>query len=152
MALGGAMDDMLRASSKLIDPAEYAKVGTEHAHQVALFIWASQHFDEFPELRFMFAIPNGGERNVKVASRLKAEGVKAGVADVFLPVPRLPRYNGLFIEMKKPKGVLRPDQRTFGKEMIARGYAFAVAYSWQHAAAYIAQYLKNPRSFINTPL
>ena len=34
-----------------------------------------------------FAIANGGLRNIIVAKKLKAEGVKAGVADLFLMIP-----------------------------------------------------------------
>lgn len=92
-----------KAPSKLT-PEGYAAAGTEHAHQVAVFMWAAQ---EAPKewrsaLQFMFAIPNGGERNKAVAARLKAEGVKSGVPDIMLPV-RKGRYAGLFIELKKPR-------------------------------------------------
>src|SRR5262245_32523350 len=91
-------------AKKLITPEEYAATGSEHAEQVALFMWAWDHRDEFPELQSMFAIPNGSERAKPVAARLKAEGVKAGVSDVFLPLPIVHNsgmYAGLWIEMKK---------------------------------------------------
>lgn len=92
------------AKRKGLTPEGYAAAGTEHAHQVAVFMWAAQ---EAPKewrsaLQFMFAIPNGGERNKAVAARLKAEGVKSGVPDIMLPV-RKGRYAGLFIELKKPR-------------------------------------------------
>ena len=56
----------------------------EHDQQVLLFRWASH----YRELDCMYAIPNGGHRDVRVAARLKAEGVKAGVPDICLPIPR----------------------------------------------------------------
>src|ERR1043166_9911283 len=39
-------------------------------------------------LKWLHAIPNGGERTARTAALLKAEGVRKGGADVFLPVPR----------------------------------------------------------------
>ena len=60
----------------------------EAEHQAALFRWASLVSLRLPELRLLFAVPNGGHRHRAVAARLKDEGVKAGVPDLFLPVPR----------------------------------------------------------------
>ena len=82
-------------------PESLAKAGSEHAEQTALFCWAAlpEVRAEYPVLELMFAIPNGGERNKIVAGNLKAEGVKAGVLDIFLPVPSK-GWHGLFIEMK----------------------------------------------------
>jgi len=58
-----------------------------------------------------WAVPNGGQRNVIVASKLKAEGVKAGVPDITLI------HDGMYygLEVKKPKtttpqGKLSPSQ------------------------------------------
>lgn len=52
-----------------------------------------------PEYGLIFAIPNGGARHPAVAAKLKSEGVKAGVPDLFLPVARH-GYHGMFIELK----------------------------------------------------
>ena len=65
-----------------------------------------------------FAIPNGGKRNLITATKLKAEGVKAGVPDICV----LNDGRVFFLEVKRPasttggKGRLSPAQ----KEMIAR--------------------------------
>jgi hypothetical protein len=58
----------------------------------------------------LFAIPNGGKRNVITASILKAEGVVAGIPDLFLAQPSL-HYSGLFVEMKSTKGRLSDNQK-----------------------------------------
>ena len=46
----------------------------------------------------IFAIPNGGKRNISTAKKLKAEGVVPGVPDLFIPAW------GIWIEMKRQKG------------------------------------------------
>ena len=82
----------------------YCKDGTlsEHAEQVAFMKWAKSWLPV--ELRpLIFAIPNGGKRNIVTAMKLKAEGVEPGVPDIFFAHARL-GYHGLFIEMKKVKG------------------------------------------------
>ena len=75
---------------------------TEHDEQVALFRWAALAEKQMPELHLMFAVPNGGARSKATAGKLKAEGVKPGVPDVVLPVPRGP-YGACYIELKRPK-------------------------------------------------
>ena len=59
---------------------------SEHLHQKALFEWADRMEGAWPELRLMYAIPNGGLRTKAQAGKLKAEGVKPGVPDIHLPV------------------------------------------------------------------
>ena len=124
-------------------PEDYAKAGTEHAHQVALFMWASQHREEYPCLKWMYAVPNGGERNVAVAGRLKAEGVKSGISDVCLPVARMKaadKYHGLYIEMKKPGGKESKEQIEFGEFLVAQGYYYIMCDHWEKARDIIIAY------------
>src|SRR4051812_28710500 len=83
---------------KIMTPEEYAASGTEHALQVAVFMWINQTGQhQFPNLNLLFAVPNGGLRHIATAANLVAEGVKRGVPDLVLPVPVAP-YHGLFIE------------------------------------------------------
>src|SRR5262245_57905739 len=58
----------------------------ERQHQVALIKWVRSVKDAYPVLRLLYAVPNGGLRNIKVARKLKAEVVMTGVADLCLPV------------------------------------------------------------------
>ena len=46
--------------------------------------WFRYQYPEFKNV--LFAIPNGGKRNISTAKRLKSEGVVPGVADLFLAV------------------------------------------------------------------
>lgn len=126
-----------------ITPESLAKPGTEHAHQVALFCWAAMNREKYPELEWMFAIPNGGLRDKITAVRLKAEGVRSGVSDIFLPAVREP-YAGLFIEMKEPKKGKESDkQREFGDHVIVQGYVYRCCWGWEEARDLIVDYLED---------
>lgn len=69
----------------------------EGEEQAALFRWAQFQSGKYPELDLMFHIPNGGKRGKAEAARFKAEGVKAGVPDIFFPKAK-------WIETKRPGG------------------------------------------------
>jgi hypothetical protein len=70
------------------------KVPTEHQEQVAFIQWFRR---TYPDVR-IFAIPNGEARSQSAGARLKAEGVSAGVPDLFIPA-----WN-TWIEMKRSDG------------------------------------------------
>lgn len=71
---------------------------------------------QYPKLtNRLFAIPNGGSRNIIEAVRLKREGVLAGVCDIFLTVPKK-GFSGLFCEVKTKQGRLSQNQIEFIKE------------------------------------
>jgi hypothetical protein len=115
----------------------------EHDEQVNLMKWWSLSCRSFGvDERLLFAIPNGGERNVIVAARLKAEGVRAGVPDLFLAHPNN-EYHGLFIEMKKAKGgIVSDNQKCYLDLLKANGYRAEVCHGWIQAKQIIEDYLK----------
>jgi hypothetical protein len=98
-----------------------------------------------PQLRWLFAIPNGGKR--KNGWWEKAEGLKKGVHDIFLPVPvYIPAdtetiHHGLFIEMKFNKNKLTKEQKEFKAAMDAEGYKTVTCYSFEEAKQAIIDYL-----------
>jgi VRR-NUC domain-containing protein len=124
-------------------PEQLASAGTEAAHQTALFCWAAlpEQQTKYPELQLMFHIPNGGTRNKAEAGNLKAQGVKAGVPDIFLPVPKA-WYAGLFIEMKVKPNKTSKQQDDYIDELIAQSYDTKICYSWIEAKDYIIGYLE----------
>ena len=130
----------------MLTPEQIARAGTESAHQKALFAWMAQQTD-YPELKLAFAIPNGGLRDKVTAARLKAEGAKAGVWDIFLPVPR-GRWHGLFIEMKVGNNVLTTPQTDFISKL-ADNYAFMVCYSWEEARGALLWYMEKGAYYAN---
>lgn len=131
-------------------PAQIAGT-TEHSQQAAFFCWANSIKKDYPMLRFMFAVPNGGERNKVAAARLVAEGVKSGAPDIFLPYPKIRNnqvlYHGLFIEMKRPKSVglaagrLTANQIEFQDYLISQNYAHIIAFDYLQAANAVLEYL-----------
>lgn len=128
-------------------PEQLARTGSETAHQRALFAWAALNRAKYPCLKYMFAIPNGGERNIKVAAGLKAEGVKSGVPDIFLPAPGWGKH-GLFIEMKKEmyrnrkNGGCSDEQLGYIEYLSGCGYTVRVCYNWIEASEVIVNYLE----------
>lgn len=117
------------------------RVVSEDVEQMCLFRWAKYRTGSFPELRVMFAIPNGGFRHIQTAARLKATGVKAGVPDICLPVA-VGHYHGLFIEMKRRKGGRVSDaQSEFMGMLRHQGYCCIVCKGWEEAAMAIEKYL-----------
>ena len=115
---------------------------SEKQQQTALFRWARMQRTAYPELRLLIHIPNGGRRDKVTAWQLKQEGVKAGVSDLLLPVPR-GGYHGLWLELKndKPRGVVTAEQRQWLADMDEQGYAADVAYGWEMAVERIQGYL-----------
>jgi len=116
----------------------------EHLEQCALMRWAEYQAKARPELALLFAIPNGGARHPAVASKLKAEGVKAGVPDLFLPVPRIWRgmaFNGLFVEMKAGRNKPTVEQLWWHTQLVYQGYRVGVCWSWEAAKDLIEEYL-----------
>jgi hypothetical protein len=113
----------------------------EHQEQVALFQWAALVANKYPELALMFAIPNGGKRDIRTAAKLKAEGVKAGVPDVFLPVAR-GGYFGMFIELKSLTGRASQAQLAMMDSLSSQGYKCIVCKGWSIAKDSIMSYLR----------
>lgn len=115
--------------------------GTEHEHQVTLFSWAALEQHRFPELEFMFAVPNGGKRDPRVAAKLKLEGVRRGVPDVWLPVPR-GGYHGLVFEMKSGDNKETAEQKKYLRFLSQQGYLTATCYTWEDAKVLVENYLE----------
>lgn len=143
-------------------------IKSEHAEQIEVFRWVKEvayagfelvlanepkpydksRLNPVPTLSLMHAIPNGGARgndsttNKIRGAMLKAEGVKKGVPDIFLPVP-LNGYHGLYIEMKvadEKKGRPSREQIDFLLSVGKLGYAYAICYGAEQAKSAIAKY------------
>ena len=129
------------------------KVMSEDGHQVVLFQWAALAKGKYPELAWLYAVPNGGLRSKAVAGKLKAQGVKSGVPDIQLDVARQ-GFHGLRIELKapevkaapgitkrKPPGRTSTEQDAWLEQLRSQGYRAEVAYGWPDAMEILVDYL-----------
>lgn len=112
----------------------------ESQEQKALFKWWRVYSRHAPHL-VMYHIPNGGRRDKITGARLKAEGVVAGVPDVFLASPRQ-GFHGLYIEMKRRKGgSLESSQKDIIARLRQAGYRVEVCKGWLEAREVVENYL-----------
>lgn len=118
-----------------------AAVMTEAEEQRTLFEWINRASGKYPELQLCFHIANGGSRNKIEAHNLKLQGVKPGVPDLMLPVPR-GGYHGLFIELKRTKGGrASEEQQVWIRSLNRLGYKAMICHGWVEAAEAIKEYL-----------
>jgi len=116
-------------------------IPSEHEEQKAVIEWVLWNQNKYPELRLLFAVPNGGHRNKIVAAKLKAEGVKPGVPDLILPVARC-EYHGLAIEMKRRKGwSLSNDQEWWIHSLNEQKYKAIICKGADEAIKALTEYL-----------
>ncbi len=115
------------------------KLGEEAILQINLLNWFYEKYPEFADDVYHFA----GERvcSVQQGRTLKRMGVKRGVADLFLAVPR-GTFGGLWLELKVNNGKLSGSQRDFLERMINRGYAAACVNGMDAAKALLISYLE----------
>lgn len=117
---------------------------SETTEQIGLINWARANEEYVPELRLLHHIPNEGIRTNGPV--LKAAGMKAGVPDLSLPVPRR-GFHGLYIEMKFGKGKTTKAQEEFMALLREQGYKTAVAYGAEQAREVIRHYLARGEGF-----
>jgi len=109
-----------------------AKIPTEHEEQRELVKWFRQTFKSVR----IFAIPNGGARNIATATRLKVEGVSAGVPDLYIPAWHL------WLEMKRQKGGrVDPAQKDWINYLEGIGDMVLICKGAEHAKESILAYV-----------
>lgn len=95
---------------------------TEHQLQCAV----AQYLDHaLPKAAIWWAVPNGGDRNPIVAAKMKAEGVKPGVADLMV----IHKGQPIAIELKTAKGRLSKAQQAWLERACEAGLAYDVCRS-----------------------
>ena len=112
---------------------EEAQIQSEFFKQVRIL---------FPKLpsKLLFAVPNGGSRNIIEARNMKYQGVVPGVADVILLIPQH-GYASLCLEFKTAKGIQSDEQKEFQRQVEACGSKYVVVKSTIQAIKIIKKYL-----------
>lgn len=116
---------------------------SEDTEQIQVMEWAAAASCRYPELKWLYHIPNGGTRDSREAIKLKRMGVKRGVSDIHLPFPH-GRYHSLYIEMKYGRNVATQEQIQFMRDMVDAGHCVAVCHDAQSAIQLIEQYVNLP--------
>jgi hypothetical protein len=121
------------SSNKKKHRNEEAQIQTEFFKQVRIL---------FPKLpsKLLFAVPNGGSRNIIEARNMKLQGVIPGVADVILLVPKK-GYASLCLEFKTAKGRQSDEQKEFQRQAEACGSKYVIVRS-------VVQGIKEMRRYI----
>lgn len=98
-----------------------------------------------PIFDYLIHIPNGGTRHPLEAKNLMLQGVKPGVSDYLLTIPK-GEYHGAWIELKRKDKKVSPtaNQLIWIHRMREVGYFADVAYGCDEAWRFIMNYLKNP--------
>lgn len=115
----------------------------EHELQVACVEWFRY---QYPRLsKRLFAVPNGGYRDRRTATKLKDEGVLSGVSDLILLKPNK-HFHALLIEMKVTEKYSRQssEQKEWQKELTSLDeYKYVVCRSIDDFMREVNDYLKD---------
>lgn len=114
---------------------------SEHQHQKTFVQYCD--LNNIP----VFAIPNAQvlsflnrDAAMKVVAKLKHEGLKRGVPDLFIPIPTN-KYHGMFIEMKTKSGKTSIHQKQWLEKLNMNNYYACVCYSADEAICKLKFYL-----------
>lgn len=118
---------------------------TEHEHQVRVIDHCALKAVRNPDYGMIFAIPNAGAGAQRgQAGKMKAEGVKSGVPDLFVCLPRN-GYHGLFLEMKAVGGRVSAEQIGWIARLSMAGYLALVCYGADEAIKAIEDYFRGDK-------
>lgn len=123
-----------------------APVDREGQEQAALIAEIKLRYPAVYSL--IFHVPNGGHRLKAVAAKLKAQGVKAGVPDLILPMAR-GGFFGLYIEFKAapPNDAdVSDSQHGFIQALNEQGYLAVVCRGHFDAMEALRAYLVLPQT------
>lgn len=150
------------------DPLTYNQPGYIDAKRKSVPL-GQQAWQPILDFTWLHSIKNQGHGDKIRGANSKAEGLRAGVFDLFLPVQadfyewKKPfeggsyletrgdswtRYSGLYIEMKTPErrnekdGGASKEQLAFQAHARSEGFAAELAWSWEEARDLLLKYLQ----------
>ncbi|HHH1657050.1 TPA: VRR-NUC domain-containing protein [Yersinia enterocolitica] len=113
----------------------------ETEEQAALIEWADKTvIDGICVGDYLIHIPNEGKRGPKAARDAKRLGLRKGVPDLFLALPR-GGYAGLWIEMKVKSRLTSAEQFRWLRKLDNVGYVATTCFSFGQAKDTVVKYL-----------
>lgn len=119
------------------------RIKNSEANEQSAFFQYAEHVKE---LKWMHSSLNGAmlygtEKQRAIQwNKLKAQGAKKGVHDIFLPKAR-GVYFGMFVEMKFGKNKMTAEQIEYAKDLAADGYCMFICYNSGEAIDAVKMYL-----------
>lgn len=114
----------------------------EQIEQIKLFDYIKSQ----PDLNlYCFSIANERKVTPQHGFILQRMGLRAGVSDVFVAIPR-DTFHGLFIELKAGKNKMSPEQKKFFADMTSQGYLAVCAVGYEAARQIIETYMALEKS------
>lgn len=112
----------------------------EQTDQINLFQWIGNYHPEIASDIYHFA--NERKCSIQYGALLKRLGVRKGVADIFLAIPKHQK-SGLWIELKAGSNRPSKEQVQFLDRQVKNNYAAACCWGFYAAKAVILHYLSN---------
>ncbi len=113
----------------------------ETEEQAALIEWAGlATVNGIRPGEYLIHIVNEGKRGAKAARDAKRMGLRKGIPDLLLALPR-GGFAGLWIEMKAKDGKPTTEQKEWVERLNHAGYHAVISYGFEAAKAEIENYL-----------
>ena len=110
---------------------------SEHQEQVTLINWFRLTYPKF----IMFSVPNGGNRDLIEAKRLKDEGLTAGIPDLCIIL----NDKVVFVEMKTRTGKLNEAQKKIIPKIERLGHLVIIGHGFIDAKNKIEELLNESK-------
>ncbi|MFM1393399.1 VRR-NUC domain-containing protein [Yersinia enterocolitica] len=140
--------DLIGTKAKLeVRSGKVCKVNhqAETEEQAALIAWADKTvIDGICIGDYLIHIPNEGKRGPKAVRDANRLGLRKGVPDLFLALPR-GGYAGLWIEMKSKAGFASIEQYRWSVKLNNVGYITIICFSFEQAKATVLKYFNKTK-------
>jgi len=122
---------------------QYLAPKSELTEQIRVMQWCKSMEAYDKDYSLIYHVPNEGNRNRKTGSNLVKAGLKKGVPDICVAVPKMGMH-GLYIELKKDKqSKVSKEQIEWIKKLSHQKYIATVCYGADEAINLIASYMSS---------
>lgn len=115
-------------------------IKAEQACQINVINWMRHTYPLEESNTFHFA--NERKCSIQTGRLLKRMGVKSGVADIFISLPRHEKH-GLWVELKVDDNYPTKEQKAFMERQFKNGYAVACCWELDAVKKVISNYLSD---------